>query len=289
MITLNYLLPISKIWQKLLLQPVLIQHLQTLWGELNPHEALTVQDKGTHYIDQSSMVLTLRLDQPHCRRGRPKKTTTVETCAEKESAPAEAVAHKQARNDTSTDSRENEPAKKRTKEAGHDENSPPSPQTKGKWGCKATTVPPRDQLPDCPGRNINPVPKTTTKCTPEEAKAKWEAKVREIERRIQELEAAKQLLAQANVAEDVGISSDYPTRLSTALRKRGCPESNGEGGEDFDFKEADEMFILSDGKKSGEIWVSFCDCQHWRVYWPQTSPKKGGEQQNGPCAKRFVT
>jgi len=90
--------------------------------------------------------------------------------------------------------------------------------------------------------------------------------VKEIERRIQELEAAKQLLAQANMAEDAGIGSDYPTRLSAALWKRSRAEDNDESGKDFDFKEADEMSILSDGEESEGMRVSLCDCQWWYVY-----------------------
>jgi len=68
MITSNYLLPMSKTHAKAAIatspdtapmNPVAKE------GELNRHQALMVQDKGMHYIDQSSMVLTLRLDH-HC-------------------------------------------------------------------------------------------------------------------------------------------------------------------------------------------------------------------------------
>lgn len=229
-------------------------------GRNNSHQAPMVEDKGTYNSITTNTILTLRLDQPRRGRGRPKKTAAVDSSTQDEPQSTEAMTRKRARNDVSVDERETEPAKKRTKDIGHNENSPPSPQTKGKQGHKAT-VAPRDPLPDRPGRNVNPVPKTMTRRS-ETVRAEREAKAKELERRIRELEAAKRLLAEANMAEDVSTSSDYPTRLSAALRKHGRSEDDSGDGEHFDFQEVDKMSISSEDEESGATLVSIRDHQH---------------------------
>lgn len=115
-------------------------------------------------------------------------------------------------------------------------------------------------MPDRPGRNVNPVPKTTGRRKHQDILAEKEAKRREIERRIQELEEAKRLLAATNISEDA--SPDYPTRLSAALRKRAFSELEGDGDgdgdahESFDFQEADDMLTSSDDEGAARKQVS---------------------------------
>jgi hypothetical protein len=73
--------------------------------------------------------------------------------------------------------------------------------------------------------------------------AKQEAKRKAIEDKIRELEKAKQLLAELNVAKDLEMDDGNPQRLSAAARKRTCDELDydSNGGEAFDFADVDMM------------------------------------------------
>ncbi|KAF8222496.1 hypothetical protein L208DRAFT_1161352, partial [Tricholoma matsutake] len=112
--------------------------------------------------------------------------------------------------------------------------------------CRAAGTTPRDALPDCKGCNVNPAPKKPTQCSSQEVEAEREAKKRAIEKKIQELEAIKHLLAEVNVSEDIHddmMDEDNPQRLSVALCK--CQhielEVDSRDEESFDFRDVDDI------------------------------------------------
>lgn len=217
--------------------------------------AAPIEREGTyHFTSLTSHIRTNNnLEQPRRPCGRPKKAMAVESQATEEAGAAKVVSHKHGRkNNVSASDDEIEQAKKRTKPASKAENEPPLPQK----ARKMVAVPSQDELPDCIGRNVNSVPKSTAQCSSQEVQAEKEAKKRDIERQIQELQEAKRLLAVTNVSEEA--RQNYPTRLSAALRKRtsGDRESDGEGHESFNFQEADDMPTSSSDEGSARQEVS---------------------------------
>lgn len=79
--------------------------------------------------------------------------------------------------------------------------------------------------------------------TSAEVAAEQEVKRKAIEDKIRELERAKQLLAELNVAEDLKMDGDNPQHLSAAARK--CTHNeldyDSDGGEAFNFADVDAM------------------------------------------------
>ncbi|KAF8224068.1 hypothetical protein L208DRAFT_1313490, partial [Tricholoma matsutake] len=112
---------------------------------------------------------------------------------------------------------------------------------------------PQDALPDCKGRNVHPAPKKPTQHSSQEVEAEQEAKKRAIEKRIQELETMKHLLAEVNVSEDIHndmMDEDNPQCLSVALCKHQHIELKVDSGdeESFDFRDVNDMPNSSGGK-----------------------------------------
>jgi flagellar biosynthesis GTPase FlhF len=146
-------------------------------------------------------------------------------------------AHKHGRKPT--DKVENAPPAKKTKD---DKVSVTEPAAKTTATKKADALP-RAPLPDHQGRNVHPAGQTVRRHTAAEVAAEQEAKRKAIEDKIQELERAKQLLAEMNVAEDLEMDDGNPQRLSAAAWKRTCDELDydSDGGEAFNFDDVDVM------------------------------------------------
>ncbi|KIJ89647.1 hypothetical protein K443DRAFT_126719, partial [Laccaria amethystina LaAM-08-1] len=138
-----------------------------------------------------------------------------------------------------TDKVENAPPAKKTKD---DKVSVTEPAAKTTATKKADALP-RAPLPDHQGRNVHPAGQTVRRHTAVEVAAEQEAKRKAIEDKIQELERAKQLLAEMNVAEDLEMDDGNPQRLSAAAWKRTCDELDydSDGGEAFNFDDVDVM------------------------------------------------
>lgn len=209
------------------------------------------------YCDQSECQQVTANDiveQPVPRkgRGRPKKTTSTEGHPDQKAAPPVKAKRRQQDAPLAANEVENEPANKRTK-INHDgagENQPLLSNKTDKILHKAGTIA-RDKLPDRKGRNVHPVPKPHVRRSSQEVEAEREEKRRALEKRIQQLEDAKRLLAETNVLEDIeGDSMDVtenPKRLSPAIHKhqRGNLEEDGNNRESFT-KDVDNILSTSE-------------------------------------------
>lgn len=136
-----------------------------------------------------------------------------------------------------------QPPPKRVKANKANDNEPPRQQAKANNSNKRTA---RDPLPDRQVRNVHPAGQKPKRRTTQEVAAEREAKQKALEEKIQQLENAKKLLAEANAYEDIQddeMSQFIPQRLSTAIQKHQHTELDDESevGEAFDFEGVDVM------------------------------------------------
>ena len=233
-----------------------VQHLGSKKGG-GAQKKSTRVEKETHHSEHQSSPPKASLEQPQKGHGHPRKVTAVDMPTiheDQDPAPIEDLPRKRVRNDAKpADEGNNQPAAKRLKADNAGVPQVPCQQCKAGDTQKVATVPPRDPLPDCTGRNVHPGPKKVTRHSHQEVVAEREAKAKAIEDQIQKLEMAKHLLAEANMLEDLenDTMDQNPQHLSTVMQKRKHVDVVGvvgdsDDGELFDFEEVDELMDTSE-------------------------------------------
>lgn len=168
-------------------------------GNRTQSQNSTAKNDGVYHSEPETTATNTELEKPHKARGCPKKATIANTPTvkmNKRPAPTNATTHKHIWDDiASVDEEGSQRVSKHTKanETSVDKLPPPQGTTGGLR--KAAEVTPRDPLPSHKGHNIHPVPNGTTCCPSKEVAAEREAKARELNRKIKELEAEKCYLA----------------------------------------------------------------------------------------------
>jgi hypothetical protein len=205
-------------------------------------------EEMTNLSEHQPMTTNTDAEKPRKSRGRPKKTTTVDSNTAKEDqepAPTKAPLTKRVRKPApSGDEADNQPPLKRARADDTATNQVALQHDKANSSQKPVEA--RDPLPNRKGRNVHPAPKKKTRRSAQQVAADRAAKQKEIEDKIRELEEVKKRLAETNVAEDIedeDMGEENPQRLSAAIRKRQYVEleDDSDAGEAFDFQEAEEM------------------------------------------------
>ncbi|KAH9178032.1 hypothetical protein EDB89DRAFT_2064412 [Lactarius sanguifluus] len=96
-------------------------------------------------------------------------------------------------------------------------------------------------LPDRPGHNTHPAGQPRPRQTKEQVEADHKAEMKALDKRIREVQAAKEHLARLNVTEERedNLPVPHPGALSTVTHKRRYVDVETDGDESFDFEEVD--------------------------------------------------
>ena len=234
-----------------------VQHLGSRKGDGTEKKSAIVEKEETHHSEHQPTPPKASLEQPQKGRGRPRKVTAVDVPTihgDQDLAPIENLPRKRVRNNAKPANEvDNQPAAKRLKADNAGVPQVPRQQRKAGDTRNMAIVPPRDPLPDRAGRNVHPGPKKATRRSHQEVEAEREAKAKAIEEKIQKLETAKRLLAEANAFEDIenDAMDQNPQRLSTVIQKHKRIDVSGDSddGELFDFKDVDEMIDTSEDEE----------------------------------------
>ena len=216
-----------------------------------------VENEKTHHSEHQPTPPKASLEQLQKGCGCPRKVTAVDVPTNDENqdpAPIEDLPHKHVQNDAEPANEVNNQWEAKYSKADY-AGIPLVPCQQCKTGDtqKVAIVPPQDPLSDHTGHNVHPDPKKAIQHSHQEVEAEWEAKAKAIEEKIQKLETAKHLLAEANTAEDIenDVMDQNPQCLSTAIQKHKCTDVVGDSDDEelFNFKDVDEIIDTSEDEE----------------------------------------